>query len=161
MSEIVCAGYRWLAEQAGYPSGQLADMIAHRGSERAIREQCESYQFLVATRDSRILGVVGIEHAEVTKLFVDPSSLREGIGTALFRAAEEAIMKAGHGMLFLGAFGPSMPFYEAMGLSADHEKTIDCGPLRGRRNTVMKKSLGGYQANPAALSQHCVDERIR
>jgi GNAT superfamily N-acetyltransferase len=141
VSEIVCAGYRWLAERAGYTSTQLGALIAHRGSEESIHSQCESYRFLVAVRENRPLGVVGIEGAEVTKLFVDPGSHREGIGTALFRAAEEAIGESGHDTLFLGAFGPSIAFYEAMGLKADHEKPIDCGPLRGRRNTVMTKSL--------------------
>jgi GNAT superfamily N-acetyltransferase len=141
VSEIVCAGYRWLAERAGYSSPQLKDMIAHRGSKKAIRSQCETYRFLVAMRDDNILGVVGIEDAEVTKLFVDPCALREGIGTSLFRAAETAIRKAGHEFLFLGAFGPSIPFYEAMGLRVAHRKTIGSGPLQGRQNTVMQKNL--------------------
>ncbi len=141
VSDIVCAGYRWLAERAGYSSAHLAALIAHRGSEEAIHSQRESYRFIVAVRDNHILGAVGIEGAEVSKLFVDPDSHRKGIGTALFRAAEEAIGESGHDTLFLGAFGPSIQFYEAMGLKPDHEKTIDCGPLRGKKHTVMSKGL--------------------
>ena len=141
VSEIVCAGYHWLAEEAGYTPDQVAGLIAQRGSEEAIRLQSKTYQFLVAVRKGYVVGVVGIEGAEVTKLFVDPRSLREGIGRRLFKAAEDNIMNAGHDTLVLGAFDPSVPFYMAMGMETDYRKTIENGPLRGQQNTVMKKSL--------------------
>jgi ribosomal protein S18 acetylase RimI-like enzyme len=141
VSQIVCAGYRWLAEREGYTQEELDWLVAKRGSEQALRSQSMAYRFLVAGRADLILGVVAIKNNEVTKLYVDPEFHRQGIGAALFRTAEEIIAQAGDKELFLGSFASSVRFYEAMGLRVTRNKTASSGPLEGRRCVIMKKPL--------------------
>lgn len=141
VSQIVCAGYRWLAEQEGFTPKELDRLITKRGSEQAIRSQSLEYRFLVATKADLVVGVVAIKKSEVTKLYVDSEFHRQGIGTALFRAAEEIIAQDGHKELFLGAFPSSVPFYEAIGLRVSSTQVKHCGLLAGRQCAIMKKAL--------------------
>ncbi len=141
VSQIVCAGYRWLAEQEGFTQEELDRLVARRGSERALRSQAQTYRFLVATKGEIVVGVVAIKKNEVTKLYVDPEHHRQGIGAALFHAAEEIIAQDGHKELFLGAFPSSVPFYEGIGLRVSSTEVKHCGLLAGRQCAIMKKTL--------------------
>lgn len=141
MSQIVCAGYRWLAEREGFTQEELNRLITQRGSEQAIRSQSLAYRFLVATKADLVVGAVAIKKNEVTKLYVDSEFHRQGIGRTLFRAAEEIIAGDGHKELFLGAFPSSVPFYEAIGLRISSTQVKHCGLLAGRQCAIMKKAL--------------------
>ena len=141
VSDIVCAGYRLQAEQAGYTAEQLDRLIAERGIEPALVTQLEQCRFIVAVSEEEILGVAAIAGNEITKLYIDPQFLRRGVGTALFQAAEKIIAADGNRQLSLGAFAFRVPFYEAMGMQVATEKTITGGPLAGERQTILEKSL--------------------
>jgi ribosomal protein S18 acetylase RimI-like enzyme len=141
VSQIVCAGYRWLAGRAGFTPEELDRLVSRRGSEQAIRSQSLEYRFLVASKADLVVGVVAIKKNEVTKLYVDAEFHRQGIGAALFRAAEEIIEQDGHKELFLGAFPSSVPFYEAIGLRISSTQVKHCGLLAGRQCAIMKKTL--------------------
>jgi ribosomal protein S18 acetylase RimI-like enzyme len=141
VSHIVCAGYKWLAEQEGFTQEELERLVSRRGSEQALRFQAQTYRFLVATKGELVVGVVAIKKNEVTKLYVDPEHHRQGIGVALFREAEQIIAQDGHRELFLGAFPSSVPFYEAIGLRVSTTEVKHCGLLAGRQCAIMKKAL--------------------
>jgi len=74
----------------------------------------------------------------ITKLYVDPRCHRQGIGSRLFKAAEQRIREAHFSELFLGTIADSaVPFYEKMGLSITGYKR----GRSGRRAVLMKKPL--------------------
>ena len=141
VSQIVSAGYRWLAEREEFTQEELDRLVSQRGSKQAIRSQSLEYRFLVAIKADLIVGVVAIKKNEVTKLYVDSEFHRQGIGATLFRAAEEIIAQDGHKELFLGAFPSSVPFYEAIGLRVSSAEVKRCGLLAGRQCAIMKRAL--------------------
>ena len=146
VSRVVCESFRWGARREGWAAEAVADYVVRRGREDAIREQSRGDRFLVACSGATITGVVATRGNEISKLYVDPSLLRRGIGSALFRAAEEAIRRDGHRDLVLGTvFDASIPFYEAMGMSKAGRKSVVCGPAEGAEAIIMKKPVPGQE----------------
>lgn len=156
VSRVVCASFGWAARREGHAPEQIARYFAQRGCREAIREQFTEYRCLVARRGESIVGMAAVKANELTKLYVDPRLHGQGIGRALFAAAERIIRQGGHGELVLGAaFRSCIPFYEAMGMSVADEGRISSGPLEGRPRAYMVKRLGpdgrdGQGAEPDA-----------
>ncbi|MDP6115450.1 MAG: GNAT family N-acetyltransferase [Planctomycetota bacterium] len=142
VSRLQCASFEFGAERAGFGAAQIADYFLKRGSEEAIKTQFHAYHCLVACGASDIVGVIGIKDSEITKLYVDPSHLGQGIGTSLFAAASEIIAQSGHQDLWLGTIFPAtLPFYQAMGMSESGRKTVGFGPMVGAESILLKKAL--------------------
>ena len=141
VSRILCADYRFLAEREGFTDEQLNSLLADRGSEASVREQRRVYSFRVAEGKDGLVGAAAVRGSELTKLYVDPPFHRNGIGGKLFGAALRLIRQDSHEEMVLGAFRSAIPFYERMGMTVSRWKTIDCGPLVGRRQAIMAMSL--------------------
>ena len=142
VSRIVCDSFRWGGEREGIPEEKIRHYFSQRGSEEAIREQFREYQCTVACSGKIIVGVIAVEENEITKLYIDPKRIRQGIGTRLFQAAQHIIIQAGYKDIVLGTiFGSSITFYEAMGMSKVGRKSVVCGPFEGWDCTVLKKML--------------------
>lgn len=143
VSQIVADGYRLLAEQEGFSEEQLGRLLAERSSEAAVREgwmaQWECY---VAELADRVVGAIAIAGNDVAELWVARQRHRQGIGTALFRFAEQRVAAAGHRTLTLRcAARGAQPFYEAMGLEAADTRPCPFGPLEGWPLTHYRKRL--------------------
>ena len=89
-------------------------------------EPCDlrSTSIAVAEKNSKIVGVaqikvVGIE-ADLLKLFVEPTTLRGGIGRTLFAWATDQATSSGASRLVIEADPGAVPFYRRMGAG-------DCG----------------------------------
>jgi GNAT superfamily N-acetyltransferase len=89
-------------------------------------EPCDlrSTSIAVAEKNSKIVGVaqikvVGIE-ADLLKLFVEPTTLRGGIGRTLFAWATDQATSSGANRLVIEADPGAVPFYRRMGAG-------DCG----------------------------------
>ena len=141
VSNIICAGYRWLAEAEGYSPEELRRLIAERGSLEAIKAQCEKYRFFVAAVQGEIVGALAIDKNEIAKLYVNPDCHGGGIGTALFKFAEKQIADEEYEEMTLRSFPSSAKFYEAMGMQLVVESMSTRGPLKGRKFLVYHKSL--------------------
>ena len=155
VSRVVCASFGWAAGREGHAPEQIARYFARRGCPEAIREQLGEYRCLVACRGESIVGLAAVKANELTKLYVHPDLHRQGIGRALFAAAERIVRQGGHGELVLGAaFRSCIPFYEAMGMSLAEEGRISSGPLEGRPEAYMVKRLDpDGRAGPGAEPQ--------
>lgn len=141
VTEIVCAGYRRLAELERYTSDQLRYLLVERGSQAAIESQHQGYRFLVAAAGREVIGTVAFRENEVEKLYVDPHFHRQGIGTSMFEAAARVLSEEGHTEMFLAAFPAVVPFYERMGMNVIASKPVTHGPLAGRERVILWKGL--------------------
>lgn len=81
------------------------------------REAMESGEnfILAVDADDRLLGFCSHKGDEVIGLYVAPDHARCGIGSALLRATEAAITKAGHARIRIGAALSAVEFYQAHG----------------------------------------------
>ncbi|QQO12793.1 GNAT family N-acetyltransferase [Bradyrhizobium diazoefficiens] len=81
----------------------------------------------VAEEDGKIVGVAQIKvigsEADLLKLFVEPTTLRSGVGRSLFLWAINQATSEGADRLVIEADPDAAPFYRRMGAE-------DCGPLR-------------------------------
>jgi len=143
VSEIVCAGYNWLAQTEGFTAEELRRLLDERGSIDAISKQSKECHFLVAIIDDKIVGMASIFKNEIAKLYVASDYHHHKIGSALFAAAEKQIADEGYAEIHLVAFPTSLKFYKAMGMAIDGEKTSTRGPLKGRTFIHFRKRLVG------------------
>ena len=142
ISRVVCDSFEWGAKREGWSADRIEEYSLRRGCERAIREQFHEYRWQLACSGGSVLGVVAVRGNEIAKLYVSPDRMREGIGTALFGAAEEMIRCEGHRELVLGAvFDSSIPFYESVGMAKVGRKSVVLGTARGADAMIMKKPL--------------------
>jgi GNAT superfamily N-acetyltransferase len=98
--------------------------------------------FFVRERDRIVAGICGNTWGgtcELRQFWVEESQRRRGIGTRLFRAAEEEARRRGCTQIVLMTFSFQAPaFYERNGFEV--VATLDAHP-RGHRNLLMRKSL--------------------
>lgn len=142
VSRVVCASFTRAAEMEGRSTDEIDSYIAERGSEGAIREQFEEYDFRLATVDGRIRGVIALQGDEITKLYVDPDYHGRKIGRTLCEWAEKFVGQKGYPALTAwAAFDSAIPFYKAMGMSAVGRKFDILGRPGGRNAMLMKKHL--------------------
>jgi predicted N-acetyltransferase YhbS len=138
ISDIICEGYRFLAEPDGIADEQVAELVRLHGVERAAEIRA-LWECLVAEEDGRVVGLIAFSEDEIQNLWVRPSFHRCGLGSALFRVAENAIQDAGQPLLRVCTTGYGRPFYEAMGMTFVGKRRIDCGPMEGGKVTVLEK----------------------
>ena len=142
VSRVQCASFRWAAKHEGFKPQQIADYFGLRGSEDAVRIQFREYRCLVACIEGSIVGVIGIKGNVITKLYVDPSYLRRGIGKALFQSAEDLIANEGHqDLTVVTIFPDTVPFYKEMDMCESCRKIIEHGPMTGVESVLLRKSL--------------------
>jgi ribosomal protein S18 acetylase RimI-like enzyme len=142
VSELLCTCYKWLADVEGFPKEFADYLLINRGSVKTIKRESENQRYLVACHGADIVGIVSIKNDEITKLYVDPNRHRQGIGKALFNAAEKYITKDGFKQIILGVLGNSpVPFYKSMGMLINGRKKsrLDCNPQG--EVILMKKEL--------------------
>ncbi|MDT7810905.1 MAG: hypothetical protein QOJ42_821 [Acidobacteriaceae bacterium] len=88
----------------------------------------------VAETDGRVMGVVEVtakgEEAELTKLFVEPTNLRAGVGRKLFEWAKAAAHTFGASVLTIDADPGAANFYRRMGAADDG--VVPSGSIPGR-----------------------------
>jgi len=143
VSRIVCLCYEGFGRTDGFPGDVIAELRERRGSAECIRELISDEDVFVAEDEGGVRGVVSVKANEITRLFVDPSCRRRGIGRELFAHAESFMLGHGHREMFLFAAARTpLPFYERMGMRIARERTIDCGPCIGMMSTVLEKALG-------------------
>ena len=142
VSDLLCACYRWFEDRESFTPDQIEYLISERGSVEHVRDIARDELCLVADKGGRVVGMVAIKGNEIDKLYVDPEYHRQGIGTLLFRAAEDTIKRAGHHDMFLGAMARSaVPFYDRMGMYQDGYKHVQTGAFAGEKALILRKEL--------------------
>jgi GNAT superfamily N-acetyltransferase len=143
VSRIVAACYRLLAEREGFSREQLDRLLAERSAEAVVRKGwLRQWDCYVAQTGGGLVGALAIEGNEIAELFVSPEHHRQGVGTALFRAAERRMAAEGHHTLTLrSAARSARPFYEAMGLEVVDTRPCPFGPLAGWPLTFYGKDI--------------------
>jgi len=143
VSAVVCESFRYAAEREGVDEQGIRGYVAERGCEAAIRRQFREYDCFVACAGRQIVGMVGVQGNEVTKLYVDPHCQQQGVGAMLLAAAERVIASAGHDqMVAWAAFDSAIGFYEVMGMCAVGRKWDILGTKRGGNPMLMTKKTG-------------------
>ena len=91
----------------------------------------------VAINDGRIVGfvtVAGDDELELEALFIEPSSMREGVGGALVRTVIEGARAKGITRINVTANAHALEFYDAVGF-------VNGGPIATRAGTAMRMHL--------------------
>jgi len=164
ISDLIRAGYRFIAGPDGITDEQLAGLLRAHTVERAMEIRTR-WECLVAEMDGQVVGMIAFSEeeiqnlwvhpdfhrsqketksktiSEIQNLWVHPDFHRRGIGSALFRAAEEAIRKTGQPRMCVRTTGYGRPFYEAMGMRFVGKRKILFGPMKGGMITVLEKML--------------------
>jgi len=142
VSRVVCASFARAGELEERSIEEIDSYVNERGSESAIREQFDEYDFRVANVDGQIRGVIAVQGDEITKLYVDPDFQGRNIGRTLCEWAEQFIGKKGYlALMAWAAFDAAIPFYKAIGMSVIGRKFDILGRSRGRNAMLMKKQL--------------------
>ena len=92
---------------------------AFRTELTLLPEDLIATRIVVAEDDNSLAGVAQVRvtdaEADLLKLFIEPSRLRNGIGRILFRWATEQARQMGANKLFIVADPDAAPFYRRMG----------------------------------------------
>jgi GNAT superfamily N-acetyltransferase len=108
-------------------------------------EPCDlrSTSIAVAEKNSKIVGVAQIKvvgsEADLLKLFVEPTTLRGGIGRTLFAWATDQARSRGANRLVIEADPDAVPFYRRMG--AENCGLAPSGSIAGRMLPKLIKEL--------------------
>ena len=108
-------------------------------------EPCDlrSTSIAVAEKNSKIVGVAQIKvvgsEADLLKLFVEPTTLRGGIGRTLFAWATDQATSSGASRLVIEADPGAVPFYRRMG--AEDCGLAPSGSIAGRMLPKLVKEL--------------------
>ena len=143
VSRIVAECYSLLAELEGFSAEQRHRLLTERGTEPMVREGwLRQWECHVAESQGGVVGALALEGNDVAELWVAREHHRQGIGTALFRLAEQRIKAAGHQELTLRcAARGAAPFYQAMGMEAVGTHLCPLGPLEGWPITQYRKTI--------------------
>ena len=121
----------------------LEDRIYEFNSSATGIDGGEWLSFFVREADRIVAGICGNTWGgtcELRQFWVEESLRRRGLGTKLFRAAEQEARRRGCSQIVLMTFSFQAPaFYERHGFEV--VATIDDHP-RGYRNLLMRKRLG-------------------
>jgi GNAT superfamily N-acetyltransferase len=97
----------------------------------------------VAEQHGRLVGVAQVKvrgsEADLLKLFVEPTTLRSGIGSDLFAWASDSAVSQGADRLLIEADPDAAPFYRRMG--AQDIGSAASGSMLGRMLPKLMKSL--------------------
>ena len=139
--DILSACYHWLGIQEGWSIEQIEWMISDRASMEIISQESKVQDWVVALRDGLVVGLAAVKGNGLAKLYLDPAYHRQGIGTKLFRAAEQMIREAHHREMTLGSTDTSVPFYKAMGMYVVRRQPSKAEVFSGREVVIMKKDF--------------------
>ena len=143
VGEILFEGYGFLAEPDGLTDEELERLLDERCSGGYVALVRRRYDCLVAEAAGAVVGFIAVGASSIEELWVRPSRHRQGVGTALFRRAQQALAGRGQVKMTVSTTGCGVPFYEAMGMRIVGEREVTFGPLRGRRLAVLEKKLAG------------------
>lgn len=115
--------------------GYDADFMAACRAELTLHpDELLASHIAIAEQAGAIRGVVQVkqigEEADLTKLFVDPSALRSGVGKILFGWASDAARRMGARSLVIEADPDAAPFYRRLG--ARDAGLVPSGSIVGR-----------------------------
>jgi GNAT superfamily N-acetyltransferase len=120
-----------------------AFMRACRAELTLTAADCAAWSLQVAETGGAISGVVQIgvdgENADLTKLFIAPSTMRAGVGAKLFDWAVMTARERGARWLFIDADPDAAGFYRRMG--AIDDGTVPSGSIPGRVLPRLKLKL--------------------
>jgi len=141
ISDIMGAGYRFIAGPDGITDEQLARLLREQCTVKRAIDIRARWECLVAEMDGQVVGMIAFSEDEIQNLWVHLDFHRRGVGSALFRAAEAAIRKTGQSPMCVRTTGYGRPFYEAMGMTFVGKRKINVGPMKGGKITVLEKML--------------------
>lgn len=142
VSRLLYSCFGWLADTEGFNDRQRAFLMGPRSSEQTIREEARTRPHYVACRDGRIAGIVVVNGNVIARLYVRPENHRQGVGRAMFEAAENVIRSAGHHEARVGALVDSaVAFYESMGMKVIGEEPYEPEIFPDRCVRLMSKPL--------------------
>ncbi len=141
-SEILTACFRWLAEREGLSAPQLAFLLS-RATEATVEEESKTRRHLVACKGDAILGMAVVNRNQIARLYVHPRHHRQGVGRALFMAAQDLIRASGFTEATVGALVASAAaFYRAMGMHDVEEVEYEPQIFNDRKVLILRKPLG-------------------
>jgi len=119
VAALLQACFEWLADREQYTEKERAFLLGPRSSADTLHAESRTRPHLVArAADGTILGMAAVRENEVARLYVHPAYHGQGVGKALFRAAEAVIVRAGHAEVTVAAMAASaVAFYRARGMS--------------------------------------------
>ncbi|MBI4578139.1 MAG: GNAT family N-acetyltransferase [Planctomycetes bacterium] len=142
VAALLRACFGWLADREGFTAEQRAFLVGPRSSAETIRTESKTRPHLVACQGGAIVGFVTVNGRQIARLYVHPRYHRQGVGKALFEAAEAMIRAAGHGEMIVGALvDDAVAFYRAMGMSVAGHELYEPHIFLGRRVTLLAKNL--------------------
>jgi GNAT superfamily N-acetyltransferase len=141
VSGIVSEGYRFIAGPDNLSVQQLDRLIRERCRPEHMSAMRGQSECSVARHNGIAVGMIAVNGSNIEELFVAPVHHRQGIGSALFRHAERAVIAAREAVLRVETTGYGVPFYKAMGMRAVGRLRVAFGPLEGRENIIMEKEL--------------------
>ena len=141
ISDIMGAGYRFIAGPDGITDEQLARLLRERCTVEDVIGIRARWECLIAEADGQVVGMIAFSEDEIQELWVHPDFHRRGVGSALFGAAEAAIRETGRPRMCVHTTGYGRPFYEAMGMTFVGKRKIDRGPMKGGKISVLEKML--------------------
>lgn len=103
--------------------------------------QVEGFVLIGPSRDQDVAGFAG----EIFMLYVHPDAWGRGVGSALLRAAIQALAHRGHRWLVLWVLAentPAQAFYRRMGLQRDGQSRLDRNTLGSPRLLRYAQAIG-------------------
>jgi ribosomal protein S18 acetylase RimI-like enzyme len=144
--------FEWLSDQNGFTPAQRGFLCGERSSEETVRTESQSRPHLVARRGGDLLGFVAISRNNIARLYIHPRFHRQGVGKALYGAAEAMIRQAGYDRVTVGALVESAAaFYRAMGMTEIGREIYEPEIFLGRKVVLLAKPLepAGASADPS------------
>ena len=141
VSDLISAGYRFIAEPDGITDQQLKRLLEERCLPKHVRAIRNRFYCSVAEVEGRVVGLIALCGHNIEELWVLPEYHRQGIGTVLFQHAEQSIANSGHGKVAVLTTGYGKPFYQAMGMEVVDHRKVTIGPLVGRELVLLEKHL--------------------
>jgi GNAT superfamily N-acetyltransferase len=154
LEALVARSFRQLGA-ASYSRAQIESALGP--AIRVDRGLLEDGTYFAAEYDGELVGCGGWSskiatvrdvplpspRAEVRAMFVDPDCAGRGVGRALLRAAESAILRAGFDAAYLLATRSGLTFYERAGYRALGEHTLKLPDGAMLELTCMRRQLNG------------------
>jgi len=141
-SEVMCECYRRIGAKCGYSKEQVAYLVEERGAKKTVEKESKNQTYLVACEGEKLVGVAAVNGNELAKLFVAPVRHKQGIGSLLFRAAENVVKQNGHNEMIVGVmFEDAVGFYEKLGMTRFGTKLPDGGVFEGFEVKLLRKRL--------------------
>lgn len=143
VSALLRACFEWLADREGFTVAERAFLVGPRSSAETLRLESQTRPHLVARDDDRsILGMAAVRANELARLYVHPRAHGQGVGQALFNAAEAMIAAAGHREMRVGALVESAAaFYRARGMREVGREEYEPEIFRGREVVLLSKRI--------------------